>query len=137
MLLAAKLKNDCLYELCDLPSSHNYSPNKNSISTLSPMLSDFGHLPRMLTSAPNTKTSAQGAKLAVKPTFYISHGDTGGECDDLWSDYDPIFATILPTKPTVLLSETNTVKPTTSVLYPHLFAKAAYYHTAKFPNLDP
>ena len=33
-----------------------------------------------------------------------------------------------------LTSATNTVKPTSSVLYPHLFAKAAYYQTAEFPN---
>ena len=26
--------------------------------------------------------------------------------------------------------------PTSSQLYPHLFAKAAYYHTAKFSNLN-
>ena len=29
--LAAKINNDNLCELCDLPSYHNYSPNNNSI----------------------------------------------------------------------------------------------------------
>ena len=32
------------------------------------------------------------------------------------------FATLLPTEPTVLVSTVNTVKPTSSALYPHLFA---------------
>ena len=102
--MAAKINDDNLYELCDLLSSPNYSPNNNSISTLSPILSDFGHLPSMFTSAPNAKTSAQGAKFAVKPTFSISHGDTGVECADLSTNNDPIFATLLPTKSTAFAS---------------------------------
>ena len=44
ILLTAKINNDNLYELCDLPSSHYYSPTNNSIFPLSPILSNFGSL---------------------------------------------------------------------------------------------
>ena len=72
----------------------------------------------------------------MQPTFFISHGDNGGECDDFSTNNDPILSTISPTKPTVLALTTNNADPTSCVLYPHLFAKAAYYQTAEFQNLD-
>ena len=72
----------------------------------------------------------------MKPPFSISHGDNGGASDDFSTNSDPIFATVLPTKPTLVTTNTTTVKPTSSVLYPYLLATAAYYQTAEFPNLD-
>ena len=86
----------------------------------------------MPTSAPNTTMSAQGENFAVKQTFSISYGYNGGATDDFSTNNDPIFATILPTKPTIQLTNTNRLKPTNSVLHPHLFAKAAYFQTAEF-----
>ena len=70
----------------------------------------------------------------MKPPFSISHGDTGSATDDFSTNNYPIFATIVSTKPTIQLTNTNSLKPTSSVLYPHLFAKAAYYQTAEFSN---
>ena len=72
----------------------------------------------------------------MKPPLSISHGDNGGANDDFSTNNDPISTTILPTKPTVLTTTTNNVKPTSGVLYPHLFAKVAYYLTAEFPGLN-
>ena len=88
----------------------------------------------MLQSVESSNTSAQAAAVDAKPPFPISHGDNGGATDDLSTNNDPIFATILPTKPTIQLTNTNRIKPTSSVLHPQLFAKAAYYQTAEFPN---
>ena len=87
-------------------------------------------------SVENSNTSAQAATVDAKPPFPISHGDTGSASDDFSTNNAPIFEIVIPTKPTLVTSNTNTVKPTSSVLYPHLFAKAAYYQTAEFSNLD-
>ena len=85
-------------------------------------------------AADDATKSAQDAHFQTCNRHFL--GDTEGDCDDFSTNNDPIFATILPTKPTVHTTTTNTMKPTSSVLYPHLFAKAAYYHTDEFLNLN-
>ena len=72
----------------------------------------------------------------MKPPFSISHGDNGGATNDISPNSVLIFTNILTTIPTIQLTNTTSLKPTSSVLYPHLFAKTAYYQTAEFPNLD-
>ena len=139
ILLAAQLNTDDLYELCDTSCIHNSIIIPQSTVSSSPLYSVFnnrGRLPSLLQSVENSNTSAQAATFEMKPPFSISHGDNGGANDDFSTNNDPIFTTILPTKPTVLTTTTNTAKPTSSVLYPPLFAKAAYYHTAEFLNLN-
>ena len=137
VLLAAKLNNDNLYELCDTsciqrsiitPQSHISSSPLHSVSN------NRGRLPSLLQFVENSTTSAQAATVNAKPPFPISHGDSGSATDDFSTNSDLIFTNILTTKPAVMTTTTNTVNPTSSVLYPHLFAKAAYYQTVGFPN---
>ena len=91
-------------------------------------------MPSLLQSVENSNTSAQAATVNAKPTFPISHGVNAGTTGDLSTNNDLTLTNILPIIPTVLASSTNRLKPTSSVLYPHLFAKAAYYQTAEFPK---
>ena len=94
-------------------------------------------MPSLRTAADDARKSAQDSQFyVVQPTFSVSHGDTGGGCVDFSTNYDPIFATFLPTKPSVLASTASTVKPTSSMLYPYLLAKAANFQSDKFPNFD-
>ena len=90
-------------------------------------------MPSLLQFVENSNTSAQAATVGAKPPFPISYGDIGGATNDFSANNEPILEIIIPTKPTITTT-TNNLKPTSSVLYPHLFAKAAYYQTAEFPN---
>ena len=135
ILLAAQLNNDNLYELCDTSYIDNPIITTQSHISSSPLhfvSNNRGRLPSLLQSVENSNTSAQAATVDKKPPFPISHGDNAGATDDFSTNNAPIFATIIPTKPTIQLTTTNSLKPTSSVLYPHLFATAAYYQTAEF-----
>ena len=103
-------------------------------SPLHSVFNNRGRLPSLLQSVENSNTSAQAATVDAKRPFPISHGDNGGATNDISTNSVPIFTNIIPTKPTIQLTNTISLKPTSSVLYPHLFAKAAYYQTAEFPN---
>ena len=131
ILLAATLNTDNLYELCDVKSPHNCSPNDKSYSSPLPILSDHGRLPSLFKAAQDTKSSVLKVPpkwSAVKPPFSISHG-SNGSADSIFSLDEEVLLENLPTKPTDRTDIPNSLKPTSSVLYPHLFAEAAYYQT--------
>ena len=134
--MAAQLNNDNLYELCDVKNPHICSFNNKSFSSPSPILSDHGRLPSFFKAVQDTKSSVLKAPpkwSAVKPPFSISHGSNGSGASDFSLD-EEVLTENLPTKPTDRTDNPNSLKPTSSVLYPHLFADAAYYQTAELPN---
>ena len=86
-----------------------------------------------LTLRLSTKTSCilpdLSATFEAPQQFQFQHfheNCTLRESQVLNTNDDMLLARLLLTKPTVLASATNTVKPSSSVLHPRLFAKAAY-----------